>query len=263
MFIFLSKIIPPLVYPLGFTCLLIIAALVFYRKIRLQRFLLILALCLLFLCSNRWVAWGLTRSLEWQHLPPAQISHEDVIVVLGGGTQSALYPRQMVEVNGAGDRIIYAFWLYQQGKADHLLLTGGSIDWLSSEENPATDMLSLLRVFGVPEEAIWLEPDSRNTYEDAKYSAELLKENGISRIILVTSALHMPRSVALFKKQGIEVIPAPADFIVTQKGWDNLSKTNFAGQLFNLLPGAENLSNTSRALKEYLGILVYRINGWL
>ncbi len=263
MFIILSKIIPPLVYPLGLCCLLIFAALVIYRKIRLQRCLLLLALCLLLLGGNRWVTFGLLRSLEWRYLPLTEIPEEEVIVVLGGSTQSAIYPRQMVEVTGAGDRILYAFWLYQQGKADHLLLAGGSIDWLSSEENPATDMASLFKIFGVPEEALWLEPDSRNTYEDAQYSAKILKEKGISRIILVTSALHMPRSVALFEKQGLQVIPAPTDFVVTQRGWDNLTKTNLAGHLYNLLPSAENLSITSRALKEYLGILVYGIKGWL
>jgi uncharacterized SAM-binding protein YcdF (DUF218 family) len=263
MFIFLSKLLPPLVYPLGFTCILIIAALIFFKKTRLQRFFLILAFCLLFLSSTRWVAYGLLKSLEWRYLPPAEISHEEVIVVLGGGTYSLLYPRPMVEMSGAGDRVSYAFWLYQQGKADHLLLTGGSIDWLSSDENPATDMASLLELFGVPKEAIWLEPDSRNTYEDALYATKILKEKGISRIILVTSAFHMPRSVKLFEKQGLEVIPAPVDFVVTQKGWENMTTANLASQMNNLLPGAENLSNTTKALKEYLGILVYGLNGWL
>ncbi len=263
MFIFLSKLIPPLVYPLGLTCILILAALIFHKKIRLQRWLLILAFSLLFISSTRWVAWGLLKSLEWRYLPPAEIPHEEVIVVLGGGIYSPLYPRPMVEMSGAGDRVTYAFWLFQQGKADHLLLTGGSIDWLSSDENPATDMANLLKMLGVPEEAIWLEPESRNTYEDALYSAKILKEKGISRIILVTSAFHMPRSVRLFEKQGLEVTPAPVDFVVTQKGWDNITNANFASQMNNLLPGAENLSNTTKALKEYLGILVYGMNGWL
>ncbi|MBN1537908.1 MAG: YdcF family protein [Anaerolineales bacterium] len=263
MFIFLSKLIPPLVYPLGFSCLLIIAGLIFFKKIRFQRMLLVIALGLLILSSNRWVSWGLLKSLEWRYLPPTEIPHEEVIVVLGGGTYSPLYPRQMVEMSGAGDRVTYAYWLFKQGKADHLLLTGGSIDWLSSDENPATDMANLLKMLGVPEDAIWLEPESRNTYEDAAYSAKILKEKGISRIILVTSAFHMPRSVKLFEKQGLQVIPAPVDFVVTQKGWENITTKNIASQLNYLLPGAENLSNTTKALKEYLGILVYSINGWL
>lgn len=263
MFIILSKIIPPLVYPLGLACILIVASIWLYQKKRLQRWILILAFLLLYLAGNRWTAWGLSRSLEWRYLPPAEMPHADVIVVLGGGTQSALYPRQIVEVNGAGDRILYAFWLYQQGYADQLLLTGGAIDWISSDDNPATDMAKLFTMLGIPEKSLWLQPDSRNTYEDALYSAKILKEKGIYRIILVTSALHMPRSVGLFEKQGLEVIPAPADFVVTQKGWDNLVYNNLSGHLFNLLPSAENLSTTSRALKEYLGILVYGINDWL
>jgi len=262
-FITLSKFIPPLVYPLGLSCILILAALWLRRKKRLQFWILLMAFLLLYLGGNRWIALGLSRSLEWRYLPPTEVPQTDVIVVLGGGTQSALYPRQIVEVNGAGDRILYAYWLYQQGKADHLLLTGSVIEWISSEENPATDMANLLLMLGIPEDALWKESDSRNTFEDALYSAKILKEKGISRIILVTSALHMPRSVGLFEKQGLEVVPAPTDFIVTQKGWDNLLHNSISGHLYNLLPSAENLATTSRALKEYLGILVYGINDWL
>lgn len=263
MFIILSKIIPPLLYPLGSSCILIVAAICLSRKNRLQRWFLVIAFLLLFLGGNRWVAWGLTRSLEWRYLPPSEIPRADVIVVLGGATHSASYPRQMVEIDSAGDRILYAFSLYQQGKAEHLLLTGGAIEWMNSDINPATDMASLFEVLGISRNAFWLVTDSRNTYEDALYSAKLLREKGISRIILVTSAIHMPRSVGLFEKQGLEVIPAPTDFTVTQQGWQNLIKNSISGYIFNFLPSAENLSTTNRALKEYLGILVYGINGWL
>jgi vancomycin permeability regulator SanA len=99
-FIYLSKIIPPLVYPLGLSCLIIIAALIFYRKIRLQRFLLLIAFSLLFLGGNRWISWGLLKSLEWRYLPPEKIPQREVIVVLGGGTFSAFYPRP----NGRNER---------------------------------------------------------------------------------------------------------------------------------------------------------------
>ena len=86
---------------------------------------------------------------------------------------------------------------------------------------------------------------------------------GIRRIILVTSASHMPRSVALFEKQGFEVIPAPTDFTVTQAGWDKLKSGGLASQVLSLLPSAENLGLTTRMLKEYFGMLVYRLNGWM
>ena len=124
-------------------------------------------------------------------------------------------------------------------------------------------MEALLTFMGVPEQAIWLEDQSQNTYENALYCAQLLKAKNIDRVILVTSAIHMPRSVALFEKQGIQVIPAPADFTVTQAGWDDLTHGTLESQLINLLPSVGNLSLTTNALKEYLGILVYRIEGWI
>ena len=82
-------------------------------------------------------------------------------------------------------------------------------------------------------------------------------------MLLVTSAIHMPRSVALFKHQGIEVIPAPADYTVTQQGWDNMFSPDLPSLLINLLPNASSLSLTTNALKEYLGLFVYHLQGWL
>jgi uncharacterized SAM-binding protein YcdF (DUF218 family) len=79
----------------------------------------------------------------------------------------------------------------------------------------------------------------------------------------VTSALHMPRSVALFRHLGIEVIPAPTDFTVTQAGWDNLFAFEPQSFLINILPNASSLGLTTNALKEYLGLIVYRMRGWL
>jgi uncharacterized SAM-binding protein YcdF (DUF218 family) len=251
MFIYLSKILPPLLYPLGLACLLIIAALII-RNHRWRTGVMLLVLGLLLLASNRWTALGLARSLEWRYLPQGELPHADAIVVLGGGTFSALYPRQTVEVGNAGDRVIYAALLYHEGKADHLLLTGGRLDWVSAGDSPAEDMAILLEMLGVPRQAMWLEPDSRNTYENASNSREILEEKGVKRIILVTSAAHMPRSVA-----------APTDFTITQEGWDNLKASGVAGHLLALLPSVDNLALTTHMLKEYFGIWIYRLNGWL
>jgi uncharacterized SAM-binding protein YcdF (DUF218 family) len=262
MFLYLSKILPPLVYPLGLACLLILVALVL-RRPRLRTALLLLALGLLLIGGNRWVALGLARSLEWRYLPQAEVPQAQAIVVLGGGTLSAQYPRQTVEVDQAGDRLIYAAQLYHQGKADRLLLSGGRIDWISSGAPPAEDMAVLLEMLGVPRQAMWLESESRNTYENALNARLFLAPLGIQRILLVTSASHMPRSVALFEKQGFQVIPAPTDFSVTQAGWENLKSGGLGAQLYSLMPSAENLSLTTRMLKEYVGMLVYRLSGWM
>ncbi|MFN2234361.1 MAG: YdcF family protein, partial [Anaerolineales bacterium] len=168
-----------------------------------------------------------------------------------------------VEISGGGNRLLYAAHLYHQGVAPHLLLTGGTIDWMNENEPPAQDMAKVLGMLGIPEEALWTESESRNTYENALFSRRVLAEKGIDRIILVTSAIHMPRAVALFEKQGFDVIPAPADYNITQAGWDQLWDRNLTTQLFNLLPSVANLSSTTSALKEYIGILVYSLRGWL
>ncbi len=78
-----------------------------------------------------------------------------------------------MEVDQAGDRLIYAAQLYHQGKAEHLLLSGGRIDWISSGAPPAEDMAALLEMLGVPRQALWLESQSRNTYENARNARAL------------------------------------------------------------------------------------------
>jgi uncharacterized SAM-binding protein YcdF (DUF218 family) len=108
-----------------------------------------------------------------------------------------------------------------------------------------------------------LQMKSLNTHEDALYSSKMLKDKGIQRIILVTSALHMPRSVALFQKQGIDVIPAPTDYRVTQSNWDDLMHPTIENLFINLIPSSSNISELTNAIKEYIGIFVYRLRGWM
>jgi uncharacterized SAM-binding protein YcdF (DUF218 family) len=264
MFVFLSKFLPTFVYPLGLTFLLVLLALILHRRRRLQNAVLIFTAVLLFIGGNHWVSFTLARSLEWRYLPLNPVPTADVIVVLGGGTESEQYPRPMVEVNSAGDRVLYAAKLYKEGKAPYLLLSGGNITWYNSRTTtPAYEMANLLELMDVPSSAMWLQPRSQNTHEDALYCSQILKEKGIRRVLLVTSAQHMPRSVALFKHEGIDVIPAPVDYTVTQIGWDGLFSPDPQTVLVNLMPSVGNMSLTSSILKEYLGMWVYHLRGWL
>lgn len=264
MFVFLSKFLPPLIYPLGLAILLLAAALILRKNNRLRTAAIVFSFLILLIASNRWVAYSLARSLEWRYLPQGDIPAADAIVLLGGGTDPAISPRKMVEINGAGDRILYAARLYKDGKAPVILASGGNVTLFGERPStPASEMAEILEFMGIPHQAIWLQPDSQNTYEDALYSARMLKAKGINRVILVTSALHMPRSVALFEKQGIQVIPAPADFTITVDNWQQLRENNLAGQIIDLLPNTSNLGLTNNALKEYLGWLAYRLRGWL
>lgn len=265
MFVYLSKFLPQFVYPAGFIFILLIFALLSYKKHPIGvRNLVLVSAILLLLAGNKVVSASLAKNLEWRYLPSEQLPQAEVIVLLGGGTEAADYPRSIAEVNSAGDRILYAGWLYQQGAAPRILLSGGNLTFSDTRgTTPAQDMQQVLNLMGIPEEALWMQDKSQNTYEDALYSAQMLKNEGITRIILVTSAMHMPRSVALFEAQGLDVIPAPTDYTVTEKSWQALTRWDPEQMALNLMPSASALNLTTNVLKEHLGMLVYRMRGWV
>jgi uncharacterized SAM-binding protein YcdF (DUF218 family) len=264
MFVYLSKLLPLLVYPLGLACILLMLALALKGRPKWRRGLMIASLVILWLGGNRWVSYGLARSLEWRDLPSEATPNAQVIVLLGGGTESGEAPRPMTEVNSAGDRVLYAAQLYHDGAAPIILASGGNVSFSDARSTtPAEEMTDILLLTNVPAEAIWQQDQSQNTYEDAVYSAALLEQQGIDSIILVTSAMHMPRAKALFEAQGLNVTPAPADFTVTQHNWQTTFRPGIDEFFIYLLPNASALGLTTNVLKEYLGLLVYGLRGWL
>jgi uncharacterized SAM-binding protein YcdF (DUF218 family) len=217
----------------------------------------------LYLGGNGWVAKGLARSLEWRYLPPGETPHAQAIVILGGDERAAQYPRQTPEIGEAGDREIYAAHLYHQDAAPFILFSGGSIEWLSADTSPWESAAYLLEMLGVPHSAMRFETGSLNTYESAVACWKMLEPDGIRRIILVTSAAHMHRALGVFVRQGFEVIPAPTDYTVTQADWEGALHASLPAKLITLLPSASNLNITTRTLKEYIGLFIYKLQGWL
>ncbi|CDN09960.1 Putative membrane protein [Richelia intracellularis] len=202
------------------------------------------------------------RTLEWQNLRTVELPTADAIVVLGGATKSAFRPRPGVDLAEQGDRVIYAAQLYRQQKAPVIILSGGRIDWGGGGTPESTDMAMILTSLGIPKKAIIEEPDSLNTYQNAVNTRKIVVEKGIKRVLLITSAMHMPRSLLIFKKQGMDVIPAPTDFLVSEGEMQELGATPKAA-ILNLIPNTSNLHEFTLAQKEYLGMLIYRLRGWL
>ncbi len=263
MFLFLSKLLPLFLYPLGLTCLLLLVAVVMWWK-RPQWVILpvLLSLVLLLLGSNTFVSTALVRSLEWQNLPPTTLPHADAIVVLGGGIKPESPPRPWVDVTEAGDRIIHGARLYLTGHAPLLILSGGRVDWHGGGPPESSDMAKIARAMGVPSAAILEDPTSFNTYQNAVNVRKILTNKGINQILLVTSALHMPRSLLIFRHEGMQAIPAPTDFLIATQDLQELDNSP-QYTLLNLLPDVDQLARTSKALKEYVGLFIYRLRGWL
>jgi uncharacterized SAM-binding protein YcdF (DUF218 family) len=263
MFLFLSKLLPLFVYPLGLACVLMVVALVmWWRRSRWVPVPLSLALIVLLLASNTWVANSLVRSLEWQQLPPKELPTADAIVLLGGATKSGFPPRPGVDLSEGGDRVFYAAQLYREGKAPLVIASGGRIAWRGGGPSESADMAEILKTLGVPSSAILQDPSSLNTYQNAVNVRQIMKKRDIRRVLLVTSAMHMPRSLQIFKRQGIEAIAAPTDFLVSQQEFEEPNSSPQATVL-SLLPDTDRLEKTTLALKEYMGMVIYRLRGWL
>lgn len=261
-FLFLSKLLPLLIYPLGFACLLLLIALILLWKY--PRWAMIpvgCALIVLYLSSNGLVANYLLKSLEWQYLP-SQIPQADAIVILGGATRTPASPRPMVDVTEQGDRILYGGKLYLEGKAPVIIATGGRAQWRGGGNPESQDLLELLKLMGIPETAVIQEPLSLNTYENAVNVKKILQEKNLKKVLLVTSALHTPRAYAIFKKQDIEAIPAPTDFLISEQELAEI-EDNTESLLLNLLPDALALDRTTKVFKEYIGTFIYWLKGWL
>ncbi len=264
--LFLSKLLPLFFYPLGFTCGAILLALVLlWKRPRWAAGVLLVGVLVLWVSSTGLVAAALTHSLESRYLPPAVLPTADAIVVLGGGVRPASPPRPLPDVTEEGDRILYGAKLYRDGKAPVLILSGGRIAWQGngSPESPeSADMAQLAALMGVPRSAIMEDPTSLTTYENAVNVKRILEINNLQSILLVTSASHMPRSMAIFQRLGVKAIAAPTDFLIPNATPSNPG-VSLEAVLLKALPDAESLRYTTRAIKEYVGLFVYWLRGWV
>jgi uncharacterized SAM-binding protein YcdF (DUF218 family) len=216
-------------------------------------------LCLggLWAVSTPWVAWALAMPLESRHppVPAAASPAADAVLVLGGAMQAARPPGQPhLGFGSAADRVWHAAALYRAGKARWVLVSGGNKPGDEDVVPEAEAMAVVLRALGVPASALRLEGRSRNTRENAQLSLALARQVDAKRVLLVTSALHMPRALAVFQGvfagSGVTMIPAATDAEALgdePRGWAAW------------LPDARSLEWSSRSVKEVLGLAQVRM----
>lgn len=252
----LSNLFYSLVEPLNLSIFLLICALLvgLLRWKRLRNLLAVVAVA--------WsLAWSLPATSIWagsklEQAYPYQeaeaLPTADVIVVLGGQTANNranwFLPS---DPDAKPSRTLRGAELYLAGRAPYILASGGAAEGKVSE---AEGMAQLMRQQGVPRSAQILETVSRNTYENASMTAPLLQQHGLTSVLLVTSALHMPRSVEVFHKQGMNVIPAAAPA--------QISRPENASAWWAWLPNERAFDASRAIIKEYIGLFVYQWRGW-
>jgi uncharacterized SAM-binding protein YcdF (DUF218 family) len=243
-----TRIIESLTLPPGGLLLLAFIGLILW-KIGLGRRLFVLALLLLWLFSLPITAGLLMAGLErYPALEKQGLAAQEAqaIVVLGGGRYLDAPEYEGDTLNQRGFyRLRYAAKL---AKATGLpvIPSGGTIQRGKAEAVIAAKILR--EEFGV--EVEHLEQRSQTTWENARYTAQLMKKEGINKILLVTEAFHMPRAMHSFKRNGIDPIPAPTHF-------KYVPYEHYA--LSDILPAAKALAYSADALHEYLGLTWYRM----
>jgi uncharacterized SAM-binding protein YcdF (DUF218 family) len=258
---FLYALFLKLLYPTSLCALFCLSAALFRKREKLNRYLTWTAFAILMICGNGWLIGALTQNLEWRYLPPDPVPTADAIVVLSGGIVDRIPPRPTIEVGEAGDRLLYAAHLFKQQRAEKIICTGGVATGGIAPRSAAEVMQEFLETMGVAKDAIIIEGGSSDTHQHSANLNAILEKQKIRKVLLVTSAMHMPRSVGVFRKQcpGVEFVPAPTDFHTT-KEWTVIP---WYRKLVAIVPTPSHLSAFSEVMHEYLGIAYYCLRGWM
>ncbi|WDF53860.1 YdcF family protein [Mucilaginibacter sp. KACC 22063] len=239
----LSKVLLFLLFPFTWILILLVWACITKNIKRKQR-LLISSLLLIYIFSIPILVDLYSRA--W-HYPDAKLNGKkySAVIVLGGFSSEG-YKNQGY-FNAASDRFIQGVKLYETGKAAHILISSGSGNLIDTRFKEADWVYGQLKAFNIPDSNILIEDKSRNTLENALFSKQILKEHNIAApYILVTSDFHMRRSVMLFKKAGLAVLPYSCNY---DTGLRKISPESF-------LPESFTLFTWERYTKELVGYIV-------
>lgn len=176
----------------------------------------------------------------------------DGIIVLGGPIDpdtSAAHRTPVVR--NAADRIIAGAILARRYPNARLVFTGGNNNLIADGAKEADYAGEIFENLGIASQRLFMEARSRNTYENAEFTKAIVKPKPGERWLLVTSAYHMPRSVGLFRKAGFAVEPYPVDWRVGGR------EDVFEFEKY----GADGLVRTDIGMREWLGLIAYRLAG--
>lgn len=254
MFYVLSKIFWVAVQPLSIILLLIVlgAVLAVFGRRRLGVAASSAAVLALLLSAFTSFGFLIIGPLEDRFERPATMPETvEAIIVLGGSTLARVSTaRRVAELNDAGDRLAEAVRLARLYPDARVVFTGGAGLLEPNAEPEAATAERFFLGMGLAPERLVLENQSRNTDENADFTAALL-EGVQGPVLLVTSAFHMPRAVGLFRRVGIEVIPWPTDY----------RSAGTEGFGIDVANPAHNMNTTGIALKEWIGLLAYYWTG--
>jgi uncharacterized SAM-binding protein YcdF (DUF218 family) len=252
MFFYLSKILAFLIAPVTWIFILLLYAL-FSKVQSRKRKSLIGAIIIAYTFSNSFLFDEMMRAWEIPAVKYEELDTCDAGIVLGGMMD---YDKEFdrLQFYRGSDRLWQAIALYRKGKIKKILFSGGSGSITYPEKKEAPLVKKYLITLGIPGDDILTESESKNSYENAINTKSILFENFPGgKYLLITSACHMRRAMACFKKEGIKVIPYSTDRYSGPRKF----------QLDHLLiPSAETLFNWNNLIHEWVGFIIYKTAGY-
>ena len=255
MFFVASKVFWLLAQPVSLAVLLgLLGLLLSFTRLKwTSRLAVLLATGVLFISAFTTLGYVLVRPLEGAFVRPAAAPASVTgIIVLGGGMDAEVNEvRGGYELNRSGDRFTEGLRLAELYPGARLVITGGIGDIDQAGEPEAVAAERFFLDFGIAKERLVVESKSRNTEENALLTKALVVPKPGETWLLVTSAFHMPRSVGVFRTAGFEVVPWPVDYRST--GSETFGVT--------LHQPAENVTVTTLAIREWVGLAAYYLTG--
>jgi len=256
MFFILSKILFILIQPINWVIGLMLFAL-FSKKPLCKKRALIWASVLFLFFTNRLIFNQFAKAWELKTITADQIQQPyDIGILLGGYSNSQVRPNHdRQNFSSRANRFLNAYELYKTGKVRKLLLTGGSGDLLQKNPSEAENVYDFLVRVGVPPSDIIVEGKSRNTWENAIFTKEILDEQyPNANCLLITSAWHMRRSIGCYEKAGVKFTPFSVDFVTEKDRW---APEN------SLIPDRSGFYFWEMLVKEWVGCVMYKLQGYI
>ncbi len=247
MFFILSKILDFLLQPLCWIFLL----LGFAYFTRFSKRLIAITIALLLVMTNGWFVNQCYLAYE---TPQTTLKKPyQWCIILGGGMMRS---GEGYRTGETADRFVQPLLLYKKGMVKKLLITGGNVNIKGlkiDDTQESKKVKEVLIAMGVAENDIYLDENARNTHENATYTKKMLAPYLAQEMVLVTSAMHMPRAKACYIKEGIRVVVYPADI---------KKKDTPSGILDLVIPQERNLSKFAELIREMAGFVIYKVVGF-
>ncbi len=245
-----------LAMPLTIVMILILLGAIYFRR-KWGKKCLWTGIGLLFFFTNPFLSNLALLAWEPEYKAFDQIENHEIGIVLTGVSNLSKTATDRTFFNKGADRITHTLQLYRMGKIKKILISGGQGLNPTNPNTEAKLLKDFLLMTGVPESDVMIEELAKNTRENALFTKEHLEKNRIDtgqEFLLITSAFHIPRAKGCFDKVGLKTVTFPTDYYSYDMKYDIPAL---------IIPSADSFTYWHKLVKEWIGISIYKVVGYM